>query len=177
VARLPYVDPDDAPEHVRAAFERGLPPLHIFRLMAHAESAFRPWLRFGGAVLSQMELEPLLRELAILRVAAVTPGAEYEWVQHEPIARAVGATDEQVEAARTGARIDGDAGLVIRFTEQVVANAAPDDATFGEMTDRFSSRGIIELLLAIGQYMMLARVMATARIDVEPPAGPGLIGE
>jgi alkylhydroperoxidase family enzyme len=176
VARLPYVDPDDAPEHVREAFERGVPELNIFKLLAHADTVFRPWLRFGAAVLMEMELDPVLRELAILRVAALTPGAEYEWVQHEAIARAVGASDEQIDAARNGTGLDGDAGLVLRFTEQVVRDATPDDATFREMTDRFSSRGIIELIIAIGQYMMLARVMATAQIDVEPPAGSGLVG-
>ena len=175
MARLPYIDPENAPEQVKDVFERGVPPLNIFKLLAHAETVFRPWLRFGAAVLTEMELDPVLRELAILRVAAITPGAEYEWVQHESIARAVGATDEQIEGARTGAGLDGDADLVIRFTDQVVRDAAPDEATFREMTDRFSSRGIIELLLAIGQYMMLARIMATAQIDVEPPAGPGLV--
>ena len=175
MARLPYIDPENAPEQVKDVFERGVPPLNIFKLLAHAETVFRPWLRFGAAVLTEMELDPVLRELAILRVAAITPGAEYEWFQHESIARAVGATDEQIEGARTGAGLDGDADLVIRFTDQVVRDAAPDEATFREMTDRFSSRGIIELLLAIGQYMMLARIMATAQIDVEPPAGPGLV--
>jgi 4-carboxymuconolactone decarboxylase len=176
VARLPYVDPDHASEDVKEAFERGVPPLNIFKLMAHAETAFRPWLRFGAAVLMEMELDPVLRELAILRVASITPGAEYEWVQHESIARAVGATDEQIDGARTGNGLHGDDELVVRFTDQIVNDAAPDDATFREMTDRFSSRGIIELILAIGQYMMLARIMATAQIDVEPPAGSGLIG-
>jgi alkylhydroperoxidase family enzyme len=175
VARLPYVDPENAPESVKDVFERGVPPLNIFKLLAHADTVFRPWLRFGAAVLTEMELDPVLRELAILRVAAITPGAEYEWVQHESIARAVGATDEQIDGARSGTGLDGDADLVIRFTDQVVRDAAPDDATFREMSDRFSSRGIIELLLAIGQYMMLARIMATAQIDVEPPAGSGLV--
>jgi 4-carboxymuconolactone decarboxylase len=176
VARLPYVDPENAPESVKGAFEQGVPPLNIFKLLAHADTVFRPWLRFGAAVLMEMELDPVLRELAILRVAAITPGAEYEWVQHESIARAVGASDEQIEGARTGTGLTGDDELVIRFTDQIVRDAAPDDATFRQMTDRFSSRGIIELILAIGQYMMLARIMATAQIDVEPPAGSGLIG-
>jgi alkylhydroperoxidase family enzyme len=176
VARLPYIDPESASEPVKDAFERGVPELNIFKLLAHAETVFRPWLRFGAAVLTEMELDPVLRELAILRVAAITPGADYEWVQHESIARAVGATDEQIDGARTGEGLEGDDALVIRFTDQIVRDAAPDDATFREMTDRFSSRGIIELILAIGQYMMLARVMATAQIDIEPPAGSGLIG-
>ena len=97
MARLPYVDPAGASEPVRDALER-VPPLNIFRMMANADSAFRPWLRWGAALLGKLELDPLLRELAILRVARLTPHAEYEWVQHVPIAQAVGASDEQVAA-------------------------------------------------------------------------------
>ena len=94
---LPYVDPAAASEPVRDALER-VPPLNIFRMMANADSAFRPWLRWGAALLGRLELDPLLRELAILRVARLTPHAEYEWVQHVPIAQAVGASEEQVAA-------------------------------------------------------------------------------
>jgi 4-carboxymuconolactone decarboxylase len=169
VARLPYVDPEQAPEPVRAALERA-PDLNIFRLLANAQTAFVPWARFGWALLLELELDPLLRELAILRVAALTPGAEYEWVQHEPIARAVGASDAQVEGARTGQGLDGDDALVVRFTEQVVRDARPDEATFARASERFSPRELVELLLVIGQYMMLARLMATAEIDMDPPA-------
>src|SRR5215210_2031273 len=97
MARLPYVDPAAASEPVRDALER-VPPLNIFRMMANADTAFRPWLRWGAALLGQLELDPLLRELAILRVARLTPHAEYEWVQHVPLAKAVGATKDQVAA-------------------------------------------------------------------------------
>jgi 4-carboxymuconolactone decarboxylase len=60
---------------------------------------------------------------------------------------------------------------VVRFTTQLVRDAAPDDDTFAAMTARFSPREIIHLLLLIGQYMMLARIMATSQIDLEPPIG------
>src|ERR671931_2717479 len=97
MARLPYVEPAEASEPVRDALGR-VPPLNIFRMMANAETAFRPWLRWGAALLGELELDPLLRELAILRVASLTPHAEYEWVQHVPLAKAAGASDEQVAA-------------------------------------------------------------------------------
>ena len=97
MAQLPYVDPANAPEPVRDALGR-VPALNIFRMMANADSAFRPWLRWGAALLGELQLDPLLREVAILRVARLTPHAEYEWVQHVPIALAVGATEEQVAA-------------------------------------------------------------------------------
>jgi 4-carboxymuconolactone decarboxylase len=160
MARLPY-----------AELGERTPPLNIFRLLANADTVFAPFMRYGLALLRDTTVDPVVREQAILRVAALTPGAEYEWVQHEAIGRQVGMTDEQVEACRSGAADD----LVLRFTEEVVRDASPSDATFAAMTERFSAQEIIELLLVIGQYMGLARIMATAQIELDPPIGTALI--
>lgn len=156
MARLPYAEIPDP----------RVPPANIFRLIANAETVFAPYMRYGLGLLRDLELDPVVREQAILRVAALTPGAEYEWVQHEPIGRAAGMSDEQIAACR-----DGGDDLVLRFTEEVVRDASPSDATFAAISDRLSPREIIELLLVIGQYMCLARVMATAQIDIDPPIG------
>jgi alkylhydroperoxidase family enzyme len=99
VARLPYIDPDDAEPHVAAVLRRS-PALGIFRMVANAQGAFPAWMRFGGTLLDGDEFDHLLRELAIMQVAAMTPGAEYEWVQHAAITRAVGGTHEQLEATK-----------------------------------------------------------------------------
>jgi alkylhydroperoxidase family enzyme len=168
MARLPYVDSETASPDVAAVLGR-LPDLNIFKLLAHAEGAFKPFLRFGAALLQDLTLDPVLRELAILRVAALTPGAEYEWVQHESIARELGVSSDLIEGARTGSGLTGDAEIIVRFTGQVVVDARPDDATLAEAAARFTPREIVELLLVIGMYMMLARVMATAEIDVDLP--------
>src|SRR5947208_7215910 len=163
VARLPYVDPERAPEQVREVLER-MPPLNVFRMMANAETAFRPWMRWGGVLLNDLALDPVLRELAILRVARLTPHAEYEWVQHVPIARADGATQEEIDAIE---RDDVDAGCftdvqgaILRFTTEVVQDVRASDETFVAVSQTLSPREIVELLMVIGQYMMLARVMA-----------------
>ena len=162
MARLPYAD-----------ISERLPQLNIFRLIANAQTAYRPFMAYGAALLRDLELDPVVREQAILRVAALTPGAEYEWVQHEAIGRAVGMTDAQVEACRSGDPDD----LMLRFTEEVVRDASPSDATFAAMAESFSPREIIELILVIGQYMMLARLMATAQIDPDEPVGGRLIND
>src|SRR5436190_11084189 len=122
VPRIPYVDPEKAPEPIREAFEV-VPPLNIFKTLAHAESAFRPFLRFGGAVLTRLQLDPVLRELAILQVARQTE-AEYEWVQHVAIGRSAGITDEQITALEDG-ELEGKAfddaqRAVLVFTREVV---------------------------------------------------------
>lgn len=171
MARLPYLDPDDAEPHV-AAVLRKAPDLGIFRMVANAQGAFPAWMRFGGLLFDADELDNLLREFAIARVAAMTPGAEYELVQHAAITLAVGGTQEQLDAIEGGeldAAVLGDDGrLVVVFTTQVVRDAAPDEETFAAMTVRFTPREIMHLLLVIGQYMMIGRIMATSQIDLEP---------
>ena len=177
MARIPYPDPAASPAPVREALD-ALPPLNIFRMLSHAETAFRPFLRFGGAVLGSLELDPRLRELAILEVARLTP-ARYEWVQHVPIAKAVGVTDEQVAALEAG---DLEAGcwgesdrLMLAFTGEVVRGIRPDDELFSRLAAHLQPREIVELLLTIGEYMMLARVMVALDLELDDPAGVGVV--
>jgi 4-carboxymuconolactone decarboxylase len=178
MARLPVLDPADADPKVRAALER-LPSLAVFATVANAQGSFVNWLRFGGDCLDGRLFDPILRELAILRVSRLTPGAEYEWAQHVPILLAVGGTQAQVaalEADELEAEALGEDGrLVVRFTEQVVLDATPDEATFAAMSERFSPSEIVQLLLVIGQYMMVARVIATAQLEVDAVLGADVL--
>jgi alkylhydroperoxidase family enzyme len=179
VARIPYRTPEQAEGRVREVLEAA-PPLNIFRLAAHADSAFVPWLRWGGALLGELQLDPVLRELAILRVARLTPGAEYEWVQHDPIALAVGAGQAQVDALRND-HIDAEcfsAGekAVLQFTTEAVTDSVVSDETFAAVADALSAREIVELLMVIGQYMMVGRMMAALEIDMDEAIGGPALG-
>ncbi|HEX8647740.1 MAG TPA: carboxymuconolactone decarboxylase family protein [Thermoleophilaceae bacterium] len=169
MARLPYVDPEAAPQPVREALER-VPPINVFRMVANAETAFRPWLAFGGALLSSLELDARLRELVILHVGRLS-GAEYEWVQHVPIAHAVGASEEDVAAIERG-EVDADClgadvRAALRFTTEVVRDVRASDAALAALREHLSPREVVELLLVIGQYMMVARVAETAGIEID----------
>jgi 4-carboxymuconolactone decarboxylase len=177
--RLPYPDLDRAPEAVREAL-RALPLLNIFRMLAYAETALRPCLRLGGTILGRLELDPKLRELAILEVAARTE-ARYEWVQHVSIGRHVGLSDEQIGAlesreTRQSAALSDAERAVVAFAAEVVAGPRVSDATFDAAGRWLSPRAIVELLLTIGNYMMLARVMTTLELDLDDPAGEQVLG-
>lgn len=178
MARIPELDPADAEPAVRAALER-LPPLAIFRTVANAQGSFVNWLRFGGDLMDGRWFDPVLRELAILRVARLTPGADYEWAQHVAILLAVGGRQTQVAALEAGdpeAEVLGEDGrLVVRFTTQVVQDATPDEETFAAMAERFTSAEITQLLLVIGQYMMVGRVMATAQLELDAVLGADVL--
>ncbi len=178
MARISVLDPEQADPGVRAALER-LPPLAIFGTVANAQGSFVNWLRFGGDCLDARWFDPVLRELAILRVARLTPGAGYEWAQHVPILLAVGGSQAQVdalEAEQLDAEALGEDGrLVVAFTTQVVLEATPDEVTFAAMSARFTAAEITQLLLVIGQYMMVARVMATAQLEVDAVLGEDVL--
>lgn len=167
MARLPYVDPEEASEPVRDALGR-VPPINIFRMVANAETAFRPWLAFGGALLSSLSLDARVRELVILWVGRMS-GAEYEWAQHVPIALAVGATEDEVAAVERGdlTAFGERERAVLRFTEEVVRDVRASDGALAEVRRWLSPREVVELLLVIGQYMLVARVAETAGIEID----------
>jgi alkylhydroperoxidase family enzyme len=174
MARIPYVDFETAPPKSRELLERLPAKLNIFKMMAHAETNFRPLVMLGTSILSEQQLPAKLRELAILRVARLSH-AEYEWVQHVPIAKMTGVSDEQVAALE---RDDTAAGcfdpvdrVVLRATDEIVRDGGPSDATFAELTRHLSHREFVELVLAVGFYMVMARLMISTRIDVDAPAG------
>ncbi len=175
MARIPYPDPDQAPEPVRDALA-GLPPLNIFRMLAHAETALRPFLRFGGTILGGLELDPRLRELAILQVAASTE-ARYEWVQHVEIGRAVGVSDDLIGAVELGewGTLGEVERAVVAFAAELVATPRVSDETFEAVRRHLSPREIVELMLTVGNYLMLARVMTTLELELDDPAGAQLL--
>jgi alkylhydroperoxidase family enzyme len=173
--RFPTVDPEQAPDATREILENA--PLSLFGMVAHADSAFRPWLRYGAVLLTQLELDPLLRELAILQVAHLVR-SPYEWVQHVVITREVGGSDAQIEAIEHDR--DGDESLteeqqqMLRFAREVIVNGAAGEAAVKDMAARIGARGVVELLLVIGHYMAIARLIATTGLEPEEPVGLSL---
>jgi alkylhydroperoxidase family enzyme len=170
MARLPYLTADDAPDAVAGTL-RKVPPLRIISLIAHAETAFRPWLHFSGALLNALELDPVLRELAILQVGRYA--ARYEWEQHVPIALSVGVTDDEISALDDGVLDDftPERRTVLEYVEAFI-DGNVDDTLHAALAEHLSNRQIMELCLVAGHYLMLARTMSAMEIDPDPPAGP-----
>src|SRR4051794_11348119 len=140
MARIEPIDPATARDDVREALDN-LPPLNIFRTLAHAETTFRPFLRFGGAVLGRMSLDPVVRELAILTVAKEAE-AEYEWIQHVAIGKTAGVTDAQIEAlaAADSCAPEGADQRIKRAAEAAPSDAASASAASGAGGHPFDAR-------------------------------------
>jgi alkylhydroperoxidase family enzyme len=174
MARLPYPDPATLSEETKRLLEQLPVKLNIFRMMANAPTCFRPLVTLGTAILSQQKLSAKLRELAILRVASLS-SAKYEWVQHVPIAEVVGATKAQIEAIERGSLeadcFDDVERLVLRVTTELVQDVRVSDGTFAEAKTRLSPQEVVELVLAVGYYMMIARLLETTDVDLDEAQG------
>ena len=89
MSRIPYYDVETATGKHAEFLGKLKPMLNIYRMLANSEHGLKGFLRMGNALLYRCELDPVLRELAIIRVGRLSRAA-YEVFQHERIGREVG---------------------------------------------------------------------------------------
>ena len=177
MARLPLIDPEKTSGDTRTAFGKMPVKLNIFRMMAHAEANFIPAMRFANSILFRQKLSHINRELLILQVAQRQGGA-YEWRQHVPIALGVGVTQRQIDCIEQGnyadAAFNAAERALLAFGREAIDNVRVPDSVFGDMRAHFSEQEIVESIMAIGFYMMMARLTEATETDLDPAAGMSL---
>ena len=168
MARIDYVTDETIPEAAKSDLGK-LPPLNIFRMMAHSGDLLGKFIRLGNTILAKTKLDPVLREIAILRVGYISD-ATYETFQHERIGRDVGMSDDLIARVKEGPNAKGfteEEQLVMNFVDDVVFNVRASDETFNPLKEHFSVQEIQELVLTIGYYMMTCRFLETFDVDIE----------
>lgn len=170
MARIDYVTDETIPDTAKDTFAK-LAPLNIFRMMAHSGKILGYYTRLGGGILNKSKLDPVLREIAILRVGYISK-ATYETFQHERIGRDAGMSDELIARVKEGPAAGGFTEaeqLVMNFVDDVVHNVRASDATFDPLRSHLSDQEMQELTLTIGFYMMTCRFLETFDVDIEDP--------
>jgi alkylhydroperoxidase family enzyme len=173
MALLPYVDESKAAPKTREILNRARVKLNVSRMVANSDAIFYPFLMFGNSLLTRAKLAPKLREIAILRVAKLG-GSAYEWTQHVPIAKGTGVTDEQIAAIADpeGAKCFNELErLVIRFTGEVALNVKASPRLVAELKQHMGPAEIVELIMSIGYWGMVARLLETTEVELEEFAG------
>jgi len=167
--RIPPVEPP-YPEAMQQDFDRvmrGLPPLNIFRTVAHNPRVLSRMV--AGGLLDKGSISLRQRELVILRICALCR-AEYEWGVH---VAAYGAkaqfTPEQITATVHGdaaaPQWSGEERLLIALCDALHRQRDVDDALWAELSRAFSQAQLVELLMLAGFYQMVSCVVNAARIE------------
>lgn len=165
--RIPYPDVSELPEDIRLKLA-GSPP-NVSRMLAALSPAVnRGFSAFSSGLFNGTDLSPQLREIAILRVGYLS-NASYEVFQHEAYARHVGLTDGQIEAIRDGgdkaARLGEAGAAVLAFTDDLVRNVRPSDASLEAVRKHLADNLVLDLVLVVGAYMTVSRFLETTGIE------------
>jgi 4-carboxymuconolactone decarboxylase len=170
--RIPYPDVAALPEDIRQRLTDS-PPNVSRMLQGLSPGVYRSFTAFSGALFNGTELSPQLREIAILRVGYLS-NASYEVFQHEAYARHVGLTEPQIEAIREGgdkaARLGEAGAAVLTFTDDLVRNVRPSDASLAAVRAHLSDNLVLDLVLVIGCYMTVSRFLETTGIEHDETA-------
>src|SRR5262245_57935343 len=168
--RIPYPDVSKLPEIVQQRLASV--PLNVVRICAHAHlDLFEAQGALGRAVANPEALEPRLRETVILRVAHLSNSA-YELHHHVPLGRSVGLSDAELKAIETRSyrTLDPLLAAAARFTDEVVLHLSPSDETLANLRKHASDTIVVNIVLAIGCYMSLARLIAVTGIELDSSA-------
>lgn len=175
--RMPQITEAERTDEVRAMFAAiagagtaDVEDHYVLKTFAQHPALTKPFLDFNLHLLTTSTLPVRLRQIAILRVAWVKR-ARYMWASHMRLSLGLGLTPEDFEAAKTGAAAphwSGAEGVIIRATEQLMAQSDLDDASWEELSAHLSRQQIMDFLFTVGAYAALAMVFNATRIQREP---------
>ncbi|MFB6676426.1 carboxymuconolactone decarboxylase family protein [Streptomyces sp. NPDC056390] len=143
---------------------------NIFTTLVRHPDLYDRFMPFGGLLLRNGRLPGRIRELLILRTAHNTRAA-YEWARHVPLAQRECITDADLERIAQGPEApgwgDGEAEL-IRAADELHRSSRLSDATWDALAGRWGDADLIEIVMLVGQYHMVAFFLNSAGVEPDP---------
>ena len=170
--RIPPLEPPYAPdlaEELAAMMPPGVPPLRLFRTLAHNPRVLRKIRRAN--LLDRGSLARRDRELVILRTTARC-GCAYEWGVHAAwFAPRVGLGEAELRATLHGGAEDRAFGererALVRLCDELHDTAQLSDVAYDALARHFAPEQIVELLVLAGFYHAISYVANGLRVPLE----------
>jgi 4-carboxymuconolactone decarboxylase len=145
-----------------------------FNAMVAAPHVGGPLADLGAALRYRGHLTNRARELSILTVAARSK-SEFEWQSHFGIARNLGIAVDVLEAIRISADpstlADPIERAVVAATARLLTGSELDDVEYTGLVELIGEDGVIELVVLVGYYELLARLLRVFRVGTPAVAG------
>ena len=169
MARLQYIEKADVPAEHHDLMKRDMT---LYKQLIHSPGALRAFQGLGYYIRHASKLDPRLRELAILQVGWLARSS-YEWSHHIKIGYDFGVSDQDIEgliadSASKPSKLEPLARLVLRAAREETMDGAISKSTFAELQTSLDNEQLVDLVVAIGFYNAVIRILATLEIDVEP---------
>lgn len=177
MARVPYLSEEDLDEADRDLLKR---PITLYQALVNSPGMARAFSGLGQHIRYRSKLDPRLRELAILQVGYLTR-SDYEFSHHAKLGiDQFGVTPDDIRAIGRETDGGGDGGFpeletaVLRAAREMVTELAVADATFATLERHLDRERLVDLIVTIGFYCGVVRVLASLKIDVEEDYAPYL---
>ncbi len=145
----------------------------FMRVVSIDRRLFRPFLAFNMRLMPLGKLDRRDTEALILRTAWLC-GSRYEWTQHEAIGRRAGLSAEQIEAIASDPQSEllGErTRLLLPIVPELLENHALSEQTYETLSPRFTPAEILEAVMLVGNYAMLAGALNTFGVQLEEAWG------
>jgi uncharacterized protein len=170
MARIDLIDEKAMTPEQRAAFD--LLPSNLARGLVNTDPQIvAAKFRLAGTYVAS-DLDPQLRELVMMRVAALCD-SDYERLQHRGKASAAGLTETDLDAIEAGdqTQLDPRKATVLRFVDDCYYRTKVSEPVLTSARGHVSDSDLIAIILIIGSQMQTARFVETFEIDLdEAPA-------
>jgi len=151
----------------RIRMRRGGSLRPVDEMLLHSEPIADGWNRLLGAVRGETTLSDGIRELVVMRVAALN-GAEYEWQAHAEAAAVAGLSSAQTGALRRADAEDGGFDdvqrAVLALTDAMTDKIKVPTELFAQLSLMFDSRQLLELVAMVAAYNMVTRFVVALEI-------------
>lgn len=147
----------------------------IFTVMHINPGLFWPWLLFASRLMPFGRLDGRTREKIILRTAW-NCRSRYEWGQHVDLALRAGVRDDEiVRLARAPQEIaDPCERALMTACDELCRGDTLGDATWATLAGHYDEKRMIEIMLLIGHYRMIAGFLNASGLVLEPPTEAAL---
>jgi AhpD family alkylhydroperoxidase len=145
----------------------GTAPPNLLLTLGRNRRLFLGWLHFAGRLMPGGKLPRRETELVILRVAHVRD-CRYEHDHHVKLGRRAGLSDPEIARVVDGSAAQGWAPreqAVLEATDELLAQGDITDETWARVSGLLDKRELIELVMLVGHYEMLAKTINTLRIQ------------
>jgi alkylhydroperoxidase family enzyme len=143
--------------------------LNVIKMFAGTEDMFAATIGLVKAIFQTQGIDPKLREMIILRAATVLH-APYEWQANTQMAKNVGLSPKEIDAAASDGPvvgIDPEYVLVCKATDELSASGTLRDETLSELLDKYGETISRKIVLMIAWFNLLSRFLNGCRVPLE----------
>jgi alkylhydroperoxidase family enzyme len=143
--------------------------LNVIKMFAGTEDMFDATIGLVKAIFNAQGVDPKTREMIILRAATVLD-APYEWQANTQMARNVGLSPQEINAAASDGPVVGvnpEFVLVCKATDELSASGTLRDETLTELLDKYGETISRKIVLMIAWFNLLSRFLNGCRVPLE----------